>query len=174
MIIIALGGVGVLIYKVIKKSVTPQSGTTSTIDQVRQQEFNDAIKKLSSTDQDMDGISDNEEAKYQTNVASADTDSDGLIDGQEVFVFKTNPLKADTDGDGNTDGYEARRGLNPNGTGKIKLLSGQKKGSTDPAEDALVQLGFSKQQARDALAKVGAEVKDMEERIKLALKSLGK
>jgi len=59
-------------------------------------------------------------------------------------------------------------------TGKIKLLSGQKKGAADPVEDALTQLGFSKQQARDALAKVPANVKNMEEQIKLALKSLGK
>jgi len=58
-------------------------------------------------------------------------------------------------------------------TGKIQLLSGQKKGAQDPAEDALTQLGFSKQQAKDALAKVPNEIKDMEERIKLALKSLG-
>src|SRR3989344_1166350 len=48
-------------------------------------------------------------------------------------------------------------------TGKIKLLSGQKKGAADPVEDALTQLGFSKQQARDALAKVPANVKNMEE-----------
>lgn len=60
-------------------------------------------------------------------------------------------------------------------TGKIKLLSGQKsKGSADPAEDALVQLGFSRQQAKDSLSHVGPEIKDMEERVKLALKSLGK
>lgn len=59
-------------------------------------------------------------------------------------------------------------------TGKIKLLSGQKKGATDPAEDALTQLGFSSQQAKDALKAVPPSVKDMEERIKLALKSLAK
>ncbi len=59
-------------------------------------------------------------------------------------------------------------------TGKIKLLSGQKKGSEDPAEDALTQLGFTKQQARTALTKVPAGTTDMEERIKLALKSLGR
>ena len=56
-------------------------------------------------------------------------------------------------------------------TGKIKMV-GQKKGSKDEAEDALTQLGFSKQQAKDALAKVSA--KDPEERIKAALKFLGK
>ena len=56
-------------------------------------------------------------------------------------------------------------------TGKIKVL-GQKKGSTDEAEGALMQLGFSKQQAKDALSRVSS--KDPEERIKQALKNLGK
>lgn len=59
-------------------------------------------------------------------------------------------------------------------TGKIKLLGGQKKSSADPAEDALVQLGFLKQQAKDALGRVDPKIKDVEERIKQALKSLGK
>ncbi|MCX6723896.1 MAG: Holliday junction branch migration protein RuvA [Candidatus Staskawiczbacteria bacterium] len=56
-------------------------------------------------------------------------------------------------------------------TGKIKML-GQKKGSADEAESALTQLGFSKQQAKDALSRVSS--KDPEERIKQALKLLGK
>jgi len=60
-------------------------------------------------------------------------------------------------------------------TGKIKLLSGAKsKGSADPAEDALIQLGFSRQQAKNALAQVPTGTKNIEERIKFALKSLGK
>ncbi len=56
-------------------------------------------------------------------------------------------------------------------TGKIKMV-GQKKSSKDDAEDVLTQLGFSKQQAREALSRVSS--KDPEERIKQALKSLGK
>jgi len=56
-------------------------------------------------------------------------------------------------------------------TGKIKML-GQKKGSSDEAEATLMQLGFSKQQAKDALSHVSS--KDLEERIKQALKYLGK
>jgi len=56
-------------------------------------------------------------------------------------------------------------------TGKIKM-QGQTKGSADEAEGALMQLGFSKQQAKDALSRVSA--KDPEERIKQALKNLGK
>jgi len=58
-------------------------------------------------------------------------------------------------------------------TGKIKML-GKTKASADEAEDALIQLGFSKQQSKDALNRVPGSVKDPEERIKLALKGLGK
>ena len=55
---------------------------------------------------------------------------------------------------------------------EIKML-GQKKVSGDEAVDALTQLGFSKQQAVDALSNI-SPVKPIEERIKLALKNLGK
>jgi len=58
-------------------------------------------------------------------------------------------------------------------TGKIKML-GQNKGSSDEAEGALVQLGFSKQQAKDALSRISGNIKDPEERVKQALKHLGK
>ena len=58
-------------------------------------------------------------------------------------------------------------------TGKIKML-GNKKESADEAESALIQLGFSKQQAKDALSRVPSNIKNTEERIKLALKNLGK
>ncbi len=60
-------------------------------------------------------------------------------------------------------------------TGKIKMISGQKqKGPADEAEDGLVQLGFSRQQAKEALQKIPSTVKNPEDRIKMALKSLGK
>lgn len=58
-------------------------------------------------------------------------------------------------------------------TGRIKML-GANKGSADEAESALMQLGFSKQQAKEALSHVPGDVKNMEERIKLALKTLGR
>ncbi|MBU3895754.1 Holliday junction branch migration protein RuvA [Patescibacteria group bacterium] len=52
-------------------------------------------------------------------------------------------------------------------TGKIKNI----KTSGDDAVDTLVSLGFSKQQAKDALSKVSA--RDPQERVRLALKTLG-
>ena len=60
-------------------------------------------------------------------------------------------------------------------TGKIKMLSGSKsKGPADEAEDALSQLGFSRQQAKDALKQVPTNIKNTEERVKQALKNLGR
>lgn len=60
-------------------------------------------------------------------------------------------------------------------TGKIRMVSGAKsKASADPAEDALTQLGFSRQQAKEALSHVDPSIKDMEGRIKAALKNLDK
>ena len=58
-------------------------------------------------------------------------------------------------------------------TGKIKMM-GQKKGSADEAEDALMQLGFTKQQSKEALSRVPSNIKNSEERIKLALKNIRK
>lgn len=54
-------------------------------------------------------------------------------------------------------------------TGKIKMMP--KNQPTDEAESALVQLGFSKQKAKEALGSVSPALKS-EERIKLALKNL--
>jgi len=57
-------------------------------------------------------------------------------------------------------------------TGKIKMLD--KKPSADEAENALVQLGFTKQDARQALSMVSEGAKGTEQRVKEALKILGK
>ena len=128
LIIIALGAVGIFIYKRNKTIVnnpsvsqSPSNGnsTNTPVDKVRQEEFEQAIKKITSTDQDMDGLSDIEEVKYKTDPNSSDTDGDGLTDRQEVSIFLTDPLKSDTDGDTFTDGYEVRHGFNPKGSGKL-------------------------------------------------------
>ena len=57
-------------------------------------------------------------------------------------------------------------------TGKIKILG--KTRSADEAENALIQLGFTKQQAKEALGFVPPEIKKTEDRFKAALKFLGK
>ena len=83
--------------------------------------MSEVFKKISETDKDLDGLTDAEEKKYGTDPAKADTDGDGILDKDEIAIYRSNPLKADTDGDGVKDGAEVRRGLNPNGAGKLSL-----------------------------------------------------
>jgi hypothetical protein len=95
---------------VVVTTTTPSPALTS---------FEAQVNELGKTDQDLDGLSDSEEAKYGTSPTSADTDNDGLLDKDEITIFHTDPLKADTDGDGHPDGLEVRNGYNPNGEGKL-------------------------------------------------------
>jgi len=68
-----------------------------------------------STDTDGDGLRDGDEVKrYFSNPIVADTDGDGLNDGDEAFKYMTDPAKWDTDGDGLSDGDEIlRHGTDP-------------------------------------------------------------
>jgi len=60
-------------------------------------------------------------------------------------------------------------------TGKIKDVSKDKKDVLpDEAEEALVGLGFSRQEAKRALLNISKDIKDPKERIKESLKFLGK
>jgi len=59
-------------------------------------------------------------------------------------------------------------------TGKIKEISKEKSQESEEAECALINLGFSKQQTKEALSKIPKEVKDTETKIKKALEILGK
>ena len=58
------------------------------------------------TDDDNDGLSDVDEAYYETDPLNSDTDGDGLSDGLEVNTLGTIPLKVDSDNDGIDDGDE--------------------------------------------------------------------
>lgn len=66
-------------------------------------------------------------------------------------------------------------------TGKIREIERQKEAGEEPASkekdeaiDALRALGFSKEEAKTAILQVPLEIKDLEARIKSALKILGK
>lgn len=59
-------------------------------------------------------------------------------------------------------------------TGKIKNISRGKVSAGDEAEDALADLGLSRQKIREVLSKIPKEMKDTQERIKEALKILGR
>ncbi len=78
------------------------------------------------TDSDNDGLSDADEATYETDPASPDTDGDGMKDGWEA-AHGLDPLvddaSADPDGDGyaNIEEYEA--GADPNASDRIDFES---------------------------------------------------
>ena len=60
-------------------------------------------------------------------------------------------------------------------TGKIKDISQKREmGEVDDAEEGLVSLGFSRQKVKFALSKIPESVKSAEQKIKEALKILGK
>ena len=60
-------------------------------------------------------------------------------------------------------------------TGKIMAMKpSSAKASANEAENALIQLGFTKQRAKEALGFVSPEIKKTEDRVKSALKILGK
>jgi hypothetical protein len=89
-------------------------------DQVfRENEFKNALQAVAATDKDFDGLTDEEEGRYNTNPEDSDSDGDGLGDKEEILVYKTNPLDKDTDKDGYADGYEVRRGFSPLGSGRL-------------------------------------------------------
>ena len=88
--------------------------------QANSQKMAEELGVIAATDKDLDGILDADEVKYKTSPTSSDTDADGLLDKDEIFLYKTDPNNPDTDKDGFKDGYEARRGYNPNGPGKLK------------------------------------------------------
>ena len=60
-------------------------------------------------------------------------------------------------------------------TGKLRDVSSQKKtAEIDEAEEGLVNLGFPRQNAKTALSQIPKDIKDPEQKIKEALKVLGK
>ena len=62
-------------------------------------------------------------------------------------------------------------------SGKLKEISREKIKITkipDEAEEALVNLGFLRQRAKEALSEIPKEVENTEQRVKVALKILGK
>jgi len=59
-------------------------------------------------------------------------------------------------------------------SGKIKDISKEKSSERNETEDTLVNLGFSCQQAKEVLKKIPENIKETEQRVKEALKILGR
>jgi len=65
-----------------------------------------AATALAQGDDDVDGLSNAQEAALGTNPSNPDTDGDGLLDGAEVNQYGTDPKNQDSDGDALPDGKE--------------------------------------------------------------------
>ena len=68
-------------------------------------------------DTDGDGLQDGVEVDLGTDPTEADTDMDGLTDGEEISLYDTDPTEADTDEGGVNDGQEVADRTNPNDGG---------------------------------------------------------
>lgn len=84
---------------------------SNNIDNPKPEGFDRTTEEV--TDNDGDGLLNDEEKTLGTDLDSADTDSDGLSDYYEVNESKTKPTVADTDNDGIRDGDELDLGLDP-------------------------------------------------------------
>ncbi len=58
-------------------------------------------------------------------------------------------------------------------TGKIKNISKMKSPGGEEAEDTLVDLGFPRQKAKEVLSRISKDIKDPQERLKIALQMIG-
>ena len=62
--------------------------------------------EIGDQDDDLDGLTDEEEEEYATDPNNPDSDGDGLLDGEEVYQYETQPDNPDSDGDGLLDGED--------------------------------------------------------------------
>ncbi len=100
-----------------QKNIASKNVSTKIPIQVNQQnKIAESFVAATKSDQDFDGLGDQDEKKYGTNPTLADTDQDGLLDKDEIDIYKTDPLKEDTYGIGHPDGWAVQRGIIlPNG-----------------------------------------------------------
>jgi hypothetical protein len=75
-------------------------------------------------DNDIDGLTDDEEVALGTDPADPDTDGDGLADGDEIRVFRTSPTFASSNRSPYDDGVNLRNGYNPLAPGN-RLTEGE-------------------------------------------------
>jgi len=78
-----------------------------------------AVEPIFSSDEDDDGLPDEQELELGTDPERGDSDNDGLTDKEELEVYHTNPVNSDSDNDSYLDGEEIKNGYNPLGPGKL-------------------------------------------------------
>lgn len=101
--------------QVVASVVDSEGATTSVVISVM------VVASAADLDDDLDGLSNADEALLGTDPANADSDSDGVSDGDEVQAHGTDPLAADTDMDGMPDGFEIQYGLDPQDSADASL-----------------------------------------------------
>lgn len=74
------------------------------------------------TDEDKDGLSEDEEDDWGSSDEKEDTDGDGISDYEEIRFWLTDPALRDSDGDGVTDGAEIQQKRNPLGGGALSRI----------------------------------------------------
>ncbi len=87
------------------------------------------------SDDDYDGLYNNEENTEGTLVGDSDTDNDLAIDYTEIKIMHTNPLLNDTDGDGLMDGWEQYYRINYNASLSPLLTDTDNNNVSDALED---------------------------------------
>lgn len=98
-------------------------------------------------DPDGDGLSNKDEAYWETDPKLADSDGDGLSDGDEVAIG-THPAWADSDGDGYSDGEEVGLDLDPLDPNSHPYVGGWPNLSSD-VKDELESTGVARQEATE-------------------------
>ncbi|MBU4205036.1 Holliday junction branch migration protein RuvA [Patescibacteria group bacterium] len=58
-------------------------------------------------------------------------------------------------------------------TGRINTFLKKRTSGADEVEDTLIRLGFSKQKTKEVISKIPKDIKDAQERVKIALQMLG-
>ncbi|HPL95258.1 MAG TPA: hypothetical protein PLF15_00530 [bacterium] len=77
------------------------------------------VDLIFTSDEDDDGLTDEQELELGTDPEKGDSDSDGLTDQEELEIYHTSPVNSDSDDDSYLDGAEIKNGYNPLGPGKL-------------------------------------------------------
>jgi hypothetical protein len=117
---LAFGGGAAASGNEVNSSATTAFAATQAAETISTAEATSALAAASEAtalwlgeDDDLDGLTNEEEVEQGTLPDQADTDEDGLTDFEEINDHQTNPLEADSDSDDLSDGDELAVGSDP-------------------------------------------------------------